>query len=55
MVPAGRELRSSDASLGAVGGQVGYSSEFAFAKAFKRHFGIAPGRYRRQVALPETR
>lgn len=50
MVLAGRELRSSDASLGAVGGQVGYSSEFAFAKAFKRHFGIAPGRYRRQAS-----
>jgi AraC-like DNA-binding protein len=48
MVLAGRLLRSSDAALGAVAGQVGYTSEFAFAKAFKRHFGVAPGRYRRR-------
>jgi YesN/AraC family two-component response regulator len=27
--------------------QVGYTSEFAFAKAFKRQYGVAPGRYRR--------
>jgi AraC-like DNA-binding protein len=27
-----------------------YSSEFAFAKAFKREHGIAPGRYRRNLA-----
>ncbi|MHA6631621.1 helix-turn-helix domain-containing protein [Pseudonocardia sichuanensis] len=54
MVLAGRLLRSSDVSLDTVAGRVGYSSEFAFAKAFKRHVGIAPGRYRRQPALPET-
>jgi AraC-like DNA-binding protein len=29
---------------------VGYGSEFAFAKAFKRHHGTAPGAYRRQAA-----
>jgi AraC-like DNA-binding protein len=54
MVLAGRLLRSSDVSLDTVAGRVGYSSEFAFAKAFKRHVGIAPGRYRRQPDLPET-
>ena len=54
MVLAGRLLRSSDASLDAVAGQVGYTSEFAFAKAFKRHFGVAPGRYRRRPALTAT-
>lgn len=52
MVVASRLLRSSDVSLDAVAGQVGYASEFAFAKAFKRHFGIAPGKYGRQAALP---
>lgn len=52
MVVASRLLRSSDASLDAVADQVGYASEFAFAKAFKRHFGTAPGKYRRQAALP---
>jgi transcriptional regulator GlxA family with amidase domain len=54
MVLASRLLRSSDVSLDTVAGQVGYASEFAFAKAFKRHFGIAPGGYRRQAALPAT-
>jgi AraC-like DNA-binding protein len=47
MTTAGRLLGESDAPLSAVAEQVGYSSEFAFAKAFKREFGIAPGRYRR--------
>lgn len=47
MTAAGRLLLSGDAPLSAVAQQVGYVSEFAFAKAFKREYGIAPGRYRR--------
>jgi AraC-like DNA-binding protein len=47
MTTAGRLLRESDAPLSAVAQRVGYVSEFAFAKAFKRAYGIAPGRYRR--------
>jgi AraC-like DNA-binding protein len=27
---------------------LGYTSEFAFADAFRREYGIAPGRYRRR-------
>jgi AraC-like DNA-binding protein len=50
MTVAGRLLRESDVPLSVVAQQVGYSSEFAFAKAFKREYGIAPGRYRRQPA-----
>jgi len=50
MTVAGRLLRQSDAPLSAVAQQLGYSSEFAFAKAFKREHGIAPGRYRRNPA-----
>lgn len=50
MTVAGRLLRDSDAPLSVVAEQVGYASEFAFAKAFKREFGIAPGRYRREAA-----
>jgi AraC-like DNA-binding protein len=46
MTLAERTLRESDAPLSAVARQVGYTSEFAFAKAFKREHGIAPGRYR---------
>jgi len=50
MTIAGRLLRDSDLKLAAVARRVGYASEFAFAKAFKRDYGIAPGAYRRQLA-----
>jgi AraC-like DNA-binding protein len=49
MTIAGRLLRESDAPLSAVAQRVGYGSEFAFAKAFKREFGVAPGRWRREA------
>jgi AraC-like DNA-binding protein len=47
MITASRLLRASEAPLSLVAAQVGYTSEFAFANAFKRPYGIAPGRYRR--------
>ncbi|WP_280309451.1 helix-turn-helix domain-containing protein [Nocardia abscessus] len=51
MTIAGRMLRESDAPLRNVAAQVGYTSEFAFAKAFKRAYGVAPGAYRRAAAI----
>ena len=50
MTVAARLLRDSDLNLAAVALRVGYASEFAFAKAFKRDYGIAPGSFRRQSA-----
>ncbi|GGM69980.1 AraC family transcriptional regulator [Dactylosporangium sucinum] len=47
MTTAARLLREDGAPLHAVAARVGYTSEFAFATAFKRHFGTAPGRFRR--------
>ncbi|MGI8335680.1 AraC family transcriptional regulator [Actinomadura scrupuli] len=47
MTTAARLLVDTDAPLGVVAAQVGYTSEFAFANAFKRRYGTAPGRYRR--------
>jgi AraC-like DNA-binding protein len=47
MLTASRLLRDSDAPLAAIAGQVGYTSEFAFAHAFKRAYGTAPGKFRR--------
>ena len=44
---AGRLLRESDLPVGEVAGRVGYTSEFAFANAFKREYGMPPGKYRR--------
>lgn len=47
MTTAGKLLRTSDLPVEAVARQSGYLSEFSFARAFKREFGIAPGGYRR--------
>ena len=40
-------LLDSSSSLAEIAQSVGYRSEFAFGRAFKRHHGIAPGQYRR--------
>lgn len=49
MTTAAQLLRESDMSIAAIAASAGYSTEFAFAKAFKRHYDVAPGTYRRQV------
>jgi AraC-like DNA-binding protein len=43
-------LSGSEAPLAQVAARAGYGSEFSFAKAFKRAFGIAPGAYRGRSA-----
>ncbi|OMI36112.1 AraC family transcriptional regulator [Streptomyces sparsogenes DSM 40356] len=48
MTLAARLLRESELPLRAVAERSGYTSEFAFAKAFKREYGVAPGGYRRR-------
>jgi AraC-like DNA-binding protein len=40
-------LRQSSATLADIAERVGYDSEAAFSKAFKRAVGTAPGAYRR--------
>jgi len=46
---AARRLRESDATLGRIARDVGYATEFAFAKAFKREYRCSPGAYRRDM------
>lgn len=46
---AARRLRDSDDTVGAIATAVGYRSEYSFSRAFTRHRGIAPGRYRRRA------
>ncbi len=48
MATAARLLRDSDAGMAGIAARVGYSSEYAFGTAFKRAYGTAPGRYRRE-------
>jgi AraC-like DNA-binding protein len=44
---AAHELRNSDAPLVRIAQQVGYESEAAFNRAFKRSFGVPPATWRR--------
>lgn len=48
MTIAAQLLRTTDQPLPAIARQVGYGSPFAFSHAFKRQFGVTPGRYRAQ-------
>lgn len=45
---ATQRLREGQVSVAAIAEQVGYESEAAFAKAFKKRVGFAPGAYRRR-------
>jgi AraC-like DNA-binding protein len=40
-------LEHDEASLAEIALRVGYASEFAFSRAFKRQHGVAPGSFRR--------
>lgn len=44
-----RLLQSSTRSIAAIAAEVGYESEPAFNRAFRRTFGEPPGRYRKQA------
>lgn len=48
---AAQKLRSSNASLAQVAAAVGYESEAAFSRAFKKAYGAAPATWRRSEAL----
>ncbi|MER8223531.1 AraC family transcriptional regulator [Streptomyces sp. NPDC094143] len=48
LATAARMLRETDAPLASIATRVGYSSQFAFANAFKREFGQAAGGYRKR-------
>lgn len=50
-----RLLRETGTPLAAIARQVGYANEYAFSGAFRRKYGIAPGRFRGQVTAEPTR
>ncbi len=49
---AARLLRTTDLSAGAIARRVGYTSEYAFNRAFARSHGSSPGRYRTTSQTP---
>jgi AraC-like DNA-binding protein len=49
---AAHQLRNSDTPLARIAEQVGYESEAAFNRAFKRSFGVPPATWRRNGARP---
>lgn len=51
MQRAAELLHDSDAALAQIGALVGYDSEFAFNRAFKRFHQLAPGSFRRRSAF----
>ena len=51
---AAQQLRDTNQPIAAVAAQVGYSSEYAFSRAFTRFHGQPPGRYRRQPRVPRS-
>jgi AraC-like DNA-binding protein len=42
-------LEAGQAGIDDIAARVGYRSEAAFSRRFQRHFGVTPGRYRRDV------
>jgi len=52
---AARLLRDGDASLAEVATRVGYESEFAFSRAFKRAYGLPPATFRRAPSFVAPR
>lgn len=50
MQVAARQLKSTNASLAQIAKLVGYESEAAFSRAFKKTFGRAPATWRRSAA-----
>jgi AraC-like DNA-binding protein len=52
MQVAAARLRDTDAKLIEIGLDVGYESEAAFSRAFRRVVGVAPGAWRRARRVP---
>jgi AraC-like DNA-binding protein len=48
-------LKEDDAPLGVLASRLGYESEAAFSRAFKRFIGVSPGAVRRNRDMASTR
>jgi len=52
---AARLLADTDAKVGAIALEVGYRSESAFSRSFKRAVGVSPAQWRREARVPTQR
>jgi AraC-like DNA-binding protein len=52
---AARSLEKTSRGIAEIAAEVGYESEAAFSRAFRREFGQPPGRYRRDRKSPPAR
>lgn len=48
---AARALQSTLRGVAEIAADVGYESEAAFNRAFKREYGLPPARYRRELKM----
>jgi AraC-like DNA-binding protein len=48
---AARALQSTPRGVSEIAAEVGYESEAAFNRAFKREYGLPPARYRRELRM----
>jgi AraC-like DNA-binding protein len=55
MARAIEELKDSHASVAAIAERVGYASDVAFSKAFKRHVGVVPSAFRPSTSSKRTK
>jgi AraC-like DNA-binding protein len=51
---AARKLQTTRGAILQVASDVGYESETAFNRAFKREFGLPPAQYRRKLAASDA-
>jgi AraC family transcriptional regulator, alkane utilization regulator len=51
---AAHQLRNSETTLARIAEQVGYESEAAFNRAFRRNFGVPPATWRKNVSAPQS-
>jgi AraC-like DNA-binding protein len=54
MQVAANRLAQSDTKVAAIGTEVGYDSEAAFSRAFKKATGLAPGAWREARRTPRS-
>jgi transcriptional regulator GlxA family with amidase domain len=53
MQKASQLLQENHPTLAAVAESVGYETDAAFSKAFRRHMGMAPGEYRNRLSVQQ--